>query len=171
MSSSYYTSSGASPGIPADGTNKFLVSFEASRFDSSEPLPGFMNIYTYHPEQRSVWGDHFYPDGTVTPYSATPMDFGNAFVPRPNVVPELGRWYSYEVMVRANTPGRRDGRITGWLDGNVIADFPNLRLRDVERLRIDRVALDFHIKSNPRETFKHYDNVVVATSYIGPMVP
>ncbi len=50
-------------------------------------------------------------------------------------------------------------------------DFPNLRLRDVAALKIDRVALEFHFRSNPRETFIYYDNVVAATEYIGPLVP
>ena len=74
-------------------------------------------------------------------------------------------------MVRANTPGQRDGRITIWLDGDVTADFQNLRLRDVDSLKIDRFGLSFHIGSNPSGVArKWYDNVVAATSYIGPMV-
>src|SRR5262249_4394440 len=47
------------PGIPADGTNKFLVEYEAGRFDSATPTPGISNVYVYHPEQRDVYGDHF----------------------------------------------------------------------------------------------------------------
>jgi hypothetical protein len=75
-------------------------------------------------------------------------------------------------MLRANTPGLRDGRVTRWLDGEVIADFPNLRLRDVADLRIDRFNLSLHAGSNPsRETRKWYDDVVAARAYIGPMRP
>ncbi len=51
------------------------------------------------------------------------------------------------------------------------ADFPNLRLRDVATLTIDRFNLSFHAGQNPtRETLRQYDNVVAATSYIGPLV-
>jgi len=57
-------------------------------------------------------------DGVVLPNSSVPGDFGDEFVARPNVVPELGRWYCYEFMVKANTPGERDGRIACWLDGD-----------------------------------------------------
>jgi hypothetical protein len=125
----------------------------------------------YHPEQRSQWGDHFFPTGTVLPNSSEPFDFGPDFVSRPDIVPELDRWYCYEYMVEANTPGARDGRITFWLDGVLAGDFPNLRLRDVDSLKIDRFGLSFHIGSNPAgETKKWYDNVVAATAYIGPMV-
>ena len=54
----------------------------------------------------------------------------------------------------------------------MVADFENLRFRDVASLKIDRFGLSFHIGSNPNgQTSKWYDNVVAATSYIGPMVP
>ena len=29
-------------------------------------------------------------------------------------------------MVKLNTPGQNDGRVTHWIDGNVVGDFPNL---------------------------------------------
>lgn len=170
ISAHYFVDGHATPGIPADGTNKFLAEFECWRGEAADPSPGHLNIYIYHPEQRSEYGDHFFPTGTVLPYSSEPFDFGAEFVARPDIVPELDRWYGYEVMIKGNTPGERDGRIACWLDGELIADFPNLRLRDVETLRIDRFNLSLHIGSNTvRETWKWYDNVVAATSYIGPV--
>jgi hypothetical protein len=76
------------------------------------------------------------------------------------------------MMRKANTPGARDGEIALWVDGALIARFPNLRLRDVATLKIDRFNLSLHIGSNTvSETSKWYDNVVAATSYIGPMSP
>ena len=74
-------------------------------------------------------------------------------------------------MLKANTPGLRDGRIAIWLDGELKADFQNLRLRDVASLKINRFGLSFHIHENPNgEARKWYDNVVAAKSYIGPLV-
>jgi hypothetical protein len=158
------------PGVRADGYNKFLVSYEAWRGDAGTANPGQLNAYVYHPDQRDIWGDHFFPTGIVLPFSITPFDFGPEFVPRPDVTPVLGRWYCYEVMVKANTPGQRDGRIAFWLDGQLIADFPNLRLRETTALTIDRFTLDLHVFSNNlAPARKWYDNVVAATSYIGPM--
>jgi hypothetical protein len=172
ISAHYYVGGMATPGVPADGKNKFLMEFEAWRGEVAEPNPGNLNVYIYHPEQRSMWGDHFFPDGTVLPNSSMPGNFGSSFVARPNVVPELGRWYCHEIMLKANTPGMRDGEIALWVDGNLIARFPNLRLRDVDTLKIDRFNLSLHIGSNTRsETSKWYDNVVAAKSYIGPMKP
>lgn len=168
----FYVNGQSTPGVPADGYNKFLVAYENWRDDTNVANPGRLNVYVYHPEQRSQWGDHWFPTGLILPYGGDPKAyFGSGFVARPDVVPDLGRWYSYELMVKANTPGQRDGRIAFWLDGKLIADFPNLRLRDTSMLKIDRFSLEFHIKSNTlSEAKKWYDNVVVATSYIGPMV-
>jgi hypothetical protein len=160
------------PGVKADGYNKFFVSLEAGRETTGTPNPGKLNIYIYYPDQRDIWGDHFYPTGTVTPFSSTPYDFGPEFVSRPDFVPQLGRWYSYEVMVKANTPGLKDGRIAFWIDGKLAADFQNIRVRETTNLKIDRFSVDLHVKSNTLGVAKkYYDNVVAATSYIGPMVP
>jgi hypothetical protein len=169
ISAHYFNGFDATPGVPADGTNKWLTEYEHWRGDTGTPTPGDLNIYIYHPEQRDNYGDHFFPTGLVMPNTSLPYDFGPNFVPQPDVVPELDRWYCYEYMVKANTPGQRDGQITLWLDGKQIADFQNLRLRDVDTLTIDRFNLSFHAKSNPKETKKYYDNVVAAKSYIGPM--
>jgi len=159
------------PGVRADGFNKFLVSYEAWRDNTATANPGRLNAYIYHPDQRDIWGDHFFPTGTVLPFSSVPFDFGPEFVSRPDVTPVLGRWYCYELMVKANTPGQRDGRVAFWLDGQLIADFPNLRLRETTALTIDRFTIDLHVFSNNLAVArKWYDNVVAATSYIGPMV-
>jgi hypothetical protein len=158
------------PGVRADGYNKFLVSYEAWRDSAASPNPGRLNAYVYHPDQRDIWGDHFFPTGLVLPNTSLPFDFGPEFVSRPDVTPVLGRWYAYEFMVQANTPGRRDGRIAFWLDGQLIADFQNLRLRETTALAIDRFTLDLHVHTNSlAPARKWYDNVVAATSYIGPI--
>lgn len=159
------------PGVPANGSNKFYVGLENSRGSTAEASPGPSHLYIYHPEQRSQWGDHWYPDGTVSPYTYLPGDFGPDFVPRPNYTPALDRWHAVEFMVKNNTPGQRDGRIAFWVDGVLIADYPSVRLRDIDTLDIDKVSLSFHINGDtPRENYKWYDNVVVARSYIGPLV-
>jgi hypothetical protein len=160
----------STPGIPADGRNKFIVSLENWRGEAATASPGEMNVYCYHPGQRSEYGDHFFFSGKVLPNTSRPGDFGPNFVPRPGIIPELGRWYCFELMVRANTVGLRDGRIACWLDGKLVGDFPNLRFRDVDTLKINSATLCLHIRSNTvRENKKWYDDVVVATGYIGPV--
>lgn len=170
ISAHYFIDGQATPGVPADGTNKFLVAYEDWRGEPETMSPGLLNVYVYHPEQRDDYGDHFFPSGLVLPNTSLPFDFGPDFVPRPEVIPELDRWYCWEYMVQANTPGQRDGRIAGWLDGVLVADWQNLRLRDVGSLTIDRFGLSLHIGSNVNgEQKKWFDNVVAATEYIGPL--
>jgi hypothetical protein len=123
----YFPGGRATPGIPADGRNKFLVNFETERGD--HPSPGPLNIYVYHPEQGGRFGDHIYPTGKIVPSvirtpAPPPIDFGPGLVRRPDFIPELNRWHCYEYMVKANTPGQRDGRVALWVDGKLIADFP-----------------------------------------------
>jgi hypothetical protein len=172
ISAHYFVNEQSTPGIRADGRNKFLANYENE--NSSGGAPGLLNIYYYHPEQGGNFGDHYYPTGRIVPSPGPPTGpatFGPDFVARPDVVPPLGRWYCYEYMVKANTPGRRDGRIACWLDGKLVADFPNLRLRDVSTLKIDRFGIGLFIARNAaRANTKWYDDVVGATSYIGPQV-
>lgn len=172
ISAWYWRGESAGPGKPADGQNKFLANFEtALGWPPGAPLPGGLAIYIYHPEQRGDYGDHFFPSGIVSPNTSLPGNFGPHFVPRQEFVPELGRWYCFEYMVRANTPGQRDGRIACWVDGELVADFTNLRLRDIETLRIDRFGVGLYIGDNSRrENTKWYDDIVAATTYIGPRV-
>jgi hypothetical protein len=172
ISSKYYDHGRATPGIRADGHNKFLVNFENE--NSTGDAPGNMNAYVYWPEQAERWGDHFFSSGRVLPSSekrSGEATFGKQFEARPDFSPLVDRWYCYEYMVKANTPGKRDGRIAMWVDGRLIADFPNLRLRDVAALEIDRFGFDVYIAKNTmRPNRKWIDDVVAATSYIGPMV-
>ncbi len=170
ISAHYFNGNQATPGVRANGTNKFLVNLENWRGEAATPSPGHLNVYVYHPAQRDNYGDHFFPTGLVMPNTSLPFDFGPNFVSRPDFIPQLDRWYCYEYMVQANTPGAKDGRVAYWVDGELKADFQNLRLRDVATLKIDRFGLSFHIGSNPNgATKKWYDNVVAATSYIGPI--
>jgi hypothetical protein len=91
-------------------------------------------------------------------------------LPRANFIPQTNQWYCYELMVKANTPGQRDGRVAAWIDGTLIADFPNLRMRDTSSLKIDQILLGLHAPGNTDGAdHKWYDNLVVAKDYIGPV--
>ena len=170
ISAHYFINNMATPGVPADGKNKFLVNFEDWRGDATVPSPGPLNVYVYWPGQRTVYGDHFFASGMVLPNSSIPGDFGPGFVSRPDLTPALDQWACYELMVKANTVGQLDGRIAFWVDGKLAADFGNMHFRDIASLTIDRINLMFHAGANPNGiTHKWYDDLVVATSYIGPV--
>ena len=169
ISAKYHINGGSTPGKRADGHNKFLVGYECSIY-SEAPAPGHLSVYVYHPEQRQNFGDIFFPTGIVQPNTSIPHNFGERFEPRANALPELGKWHCFEFMVKANAAGARDGRIACWLDGKLIADFPNLRLRDVDNLKIDILTIGGYINPNRvRTNTLWFDDVVAATSYIGPL--
>jgi hypothetical protein len=173
---------------PADGIGFFLFHLQNNIQGSGRPGetdPGYCHIYAYWPYQRSNYGDHWYPDGFVVPYDvglgADGQVIGNRgdwlafpnnypdFKPMPNWLPERGRWYCYELMVKANTPGKNDGEVKYWIDGNLVSDFPNLNMRSIASLQIDDAVLVLHAIHSEQVNKEWYDNVVVAKSYIGPM--
>jgi hypothetical protein len=158
----------ACPGMRADGSNKFTVLLDTWRTQEQVPSPGYLVTYVYHMDQGGRWGDQFFPSGRVFPGERD--IFGEEFVSRPDFVPPQGRWCCYEVMVHANAPGVRDGRVAFWVDGKVVADFPNLRLRNVATLKSGRIQLGIYTH-NPRvqrDIVMCFDDVVAGTSYIGP---
>jgi hypothetical protein len=154
------------PGSRPDGTDFFLVTVENSRY-RSEPEPGYTHAYVYHPEQDDAYGEHWYPDGST---SNGQQSFGEFFVQRPNTSPSRGEWICFEVMVKLNAPGSRDGRVAVWENGKLIADWVNLRFRDVDSVKIDEFQLENGGQGSTQQNDKWYDNLVIATSYIGPMV-
>jgi len=161
----------AQPGVPADGRSKYGVLLDTWRSEEKFASPGHLATYSYHPEQRHQWGEHFYPSGRISPYGANASYFGPQFTPRPDLIPDRDKWICYELMVKANTPGKRDGRIAFWVDGKLTGDFMNLRLRDVDTLKANRVSLGLYTQNDliRGPIVMWFDDVVVATSYIGPV--
>lgn len=160
----------ANPGVKPDGTNQFDVLLDHWSFDPGVPPPGHLVAYVYHMDQQHKWGEQFYPSGKTQPgVNAARGIVGPSFVPRKDVVPVRGRWHCYEFMVQANTPGQRDGRVAFWIDGHLAADFPNLRFRSVDALKINRVNVGMYESRHNGFHRVWIDDVVVAAAYIGPM--
>ena len=171
------------PGIipPANGTGFFLFLLQNNIEGSplaGETSPGYSHIYAYWPKQRSKFGDHWYPTGMVKPWSSIIGDEGDwlafpsqypDFKVMPNFLPQRNRWYCYELMVRANTPGQRNGEVKYWIDGKLVSDFPDLNMRSINSLKIDKASIGLHAVHSERVNKKWYDNVVIAKQYIGPM--
>jgi len=162
---------GSSTGVRPDGRNHFtaLVDTMPTWTGSSPHPPGYMDIYCYHMDQGRKWGDIFFPTGEVYPPENDGL-FGEHFVPRPNANAERDRWYCYELMVQANTPGERDGRVAFWVNGKLTGDFPNLRLRSVTTLKANQIIIVSYSSSVHPNVTHWYDDTVAATSYIGPQV-
>ena len=171
------------PGIKprANGTGFFLFLLQNNILGSplaGETSPGYSHIYAYWPKQRSNFGDHWYPTGMVKPWSSTIGNEGDwlafpsqypDFKAMPNFLPQRNKWYCYELMVRTNTPGQRNGEVKYWINGKLVGDFPDLNMRSINTLKIDKASIGLHAGHSKRVNKKWYDNVVIAKQYIGPM--
>jgi hypothetical protein len=114
-------------------------------------------------------GEDGKPIGNRGDWLAFPSQYPD-FKPMANFLPLRDRWYCYELMVRANTPGQNNGEVKFWIDGTVVGDFPNLNVRSISTLKIDEAHIKLHAQHSERINKKWHDNVVIATKYIGPIV-
>ena len=92
-------------------------------------------------------------------------------MPPAPVVPERGRWYAMEMMVQANTVGKADGRQAFWVDGKLVGDFGGIEWRTSADLKVNAFWLMSYITdlwTRNKVNRAGFDDVVVATEYIGP---
>ena len=122
-------------------------------FETDHPLHGLtqMGTYAYHADMQSTYGDIWQWPGALL---------------------QRNRWYCIEQHLRLNKPGLNDGLLQVWVDGKLVMDKANIRLRNTPNLRIETVWLNvYHGGSevSPQDQHLYIDNVVVARSYIGPL--
>ena len=160
---------GESTGVRPNGRNHFTVVLDTVQYHSDPPPapPGYLEIGCYHMDQGRKWGDLLFPTGEIYPPENKWL-LTDSFVPRPNLIPARGRWGCYELMVQVNAPGARDGRVAFWVDGKLAADFTNLRLRSVPIMKANRINLVTYSSRLQPHTTLWYDDIVAATTYIGP---
>ena len=144
-------------GRPSDGTNGW-----SARGGYHPTIPGDNPLgdtvpvgnYVYHADQNTIYGDNvLWQDGYL------------GFL-------EKDRWYSVEQHLILNTPGVNDGVLETWIDGRKAYRQTNWRWRDTNSLKIEQIWLNvYHGGTDvPDQDISLYiDNVVIASSYIGPM--
>ncbi len=140
-------------GIKPNGRDFFTTALEPWAEWRRVPPPGRLTFYTYFPDMKRA------PDGNY---------WGNMFKSDPPAILQRGRWYCMEVMVKLNTPGKRDGEQAAWLDGRKIIHVRGIRWRDVPELKIHCFALLLYIHDCKRVNRVWFDNVVLSTRPIGP---
>jgi hypothetical protein len=138
------------------------------------PPPGEVNLYSYYLDMElyrkmnQYWGNAFFPPGPGKGAAAGPA----------RVVPPLDRWQCWEFMIQANTaPGKADGSQALWVDGKLVGAFAGIRWRADGDLKVNCLWLQHYgcDSSDPTRRFWKqrqavcFDDVVVATRYIGPM--
>ena len=80
------------------------------------------------------------------------------------------RWYAVEQYVKLNTPGQNDGIMRAWIDGKLAFEKADVRMRDVDDLKIEMVWLNVYqggMKPAPSDEHLYIDNVVIAHNRIG----
>ncbi len=143
------------------GDAKFSTGIEPTGRWGKFPPPGVWNFYTYWHEMKTKWGSVF--NGKQEP-----------------IVP--GRWYCVEVLLKANSdPEKADGVQAFWVDGELYGRFDGFRWRTSDKLNINSFWLLFYNTDQPARHQKDptpesrvmevwFDDVVIATEYIGPVV-
>jgi len=161
-------------GLKPDGKTWFCSGMEPWFAWGKNPSPGEVNFYSYYMDMgidkkmNKYWGNGFFPPGPGKGEAAS----------KHRVIPKLGQWQCWEFMIQANTPDKADGRQTMWLDGQLVGDFTGIRWRSDANLKINCFWLQHYgyDDSDPTtETHKQkqtawFDDVVLATEYIGPRV-
>lgn len=159
-------------GLKPNGTY-FSTGMEPWFAWGKNPSPGELSFYSYfmdmEPDRKmdKYWGNGFFPPGPGKGQAAS----------NDRVLPKLDTWQCWEFMVEANTPGKSDGRQTMWLDGKRVGDFTGIRWRDDPELKINCFWLQHYGYDSSDPTREHhkrrqtvwFDDVVLATKYIGPM--
>lgn len=111
-----------------------------------------IGTYAYHADMEDKFGDEWY------------------WTRDKRGVLERNRWYCLEQYFKVNTPGERDGVLRAWIDGAPAFEKTDIRVRDVNTLKIQRVWMDVFYGGTdpaPRDMHLYIDAVVVARKPIG----
>lgn len=82
----------------------------------------------------------------------------------------VNRWICFEMEVRLNTPGKKDGLYRIWADDNLIIERTNVDLRGNKTYKINEVMLDCYWNGGaPSPHKRFYDNFIISTEKIGPV--
>lgn len=135
-----------------DGTDRFIVNVEP-RGTEDMPPPGQPVFYTYWPDMKPS------PDGRY---------WGNYFYPKEPFWLERGRWYRFELLVKCNKPGEKDGEQVLWIDGKEILRVDGMRWRDTEDLKLNMAMFGNYSSNSKVDRTYWLDDIVISTEPVGP---
>lgn len=141
------------------GDKKFSVSIEPWGQWGKYPPPGGWHFYNYWWKMKKA------PDGKY---------WGNGLAKEAYGEPERGKWYCVEFMAACNTPGQEDGEAAFWIDGKPMARHGGINWRSDGKLKLNTFWLMLYVTDSSakknRVNTVWFDDVVVATEYVGPPV-
>ena len=162
---------------------------------------GEMDFYNYWADMKPwglvVTPNQFETDPRTG--ASKPKASGNGFLAGSRPVFNFDRWYAVEFRVKVGTPGVYDGELSLWVDGQLVNEwgpgypsghwedpgtnfvpdptdttsFGGFRWRTDEALRLNWIWLAHYDTTSPvgHTSRVSYDNIIVATEYIGPIAP
>ncbi|MCK4298260.1 MAG: hypothetical protein KAX80_01940 [Planctomycetes bacterium] len=148
------------------GDDFFLTGLDAwGEWGTLQP-PGKWMLYTYWQEMK--------PDGRGDYW-------GNNFKVDDQEPIQRGQWICCEFMVKANSsPDKADGEQAFWIDGKLVGRFQGFRWRSTDALKINSFWLEHDNDTHdlnkdadhPDRVYDvWFDDIVLATSYVGPITP
>lgn len=111
-----------------------------------------IGYYCYHADMKGRYGDHWVWER-------------NGFAGLEN-----NRWYCIEQHARLNTPEKNDGILRGWVDGELVYEKSDIRMRDVDTLKIETVWLNLYYGGGwtaADDYHVYIDDVVISKHPIG----
>lgn len=146
-------------GKAPEGDKHFWATLEPIGPRDWDP-PGALIFYAYWWKMK--------PDGRGN-------HWGNWFQPTPDQVPKRETWLCVEWRVRANDAGKANGELDCWINGDKRGEFREINWRSTDDLKVNKVQLSLWLEPAGYERAGGgttrtvwYDDVVVATQYIGP---
>lgn len=146
-------------GLRPDGTERFSTAVEPWGNWGRNTPPGKWNFYSYWHEMQPS------PDGKY---------WGNSFIAPGEPDIKRNRWICVEFMLKHNTPAQPDGEQAFWIEGRLVGHWKGINWRKSEGLKANALTLESYITDrwtkHPTNVVS-FDNVVIATRYIGPSAP
>ena len=137
-------------GRPSNGRNGWSARGQFNKQTDGKTPVGF---YCYHADMKGQYGSSWIWDIEKRGYL------------------ENNRWYCIEQYAKMNTPGKNDGILRAWVDGKPAFEKTDIRMRDVDTLKIEAVWLNVYLGGKWTSKSEHHlyiDDVVIARKYIGP---
>ena len=98
--------------------------------------------------------------------------WGNSFRPAKGTQIPRGSWICAEFLLVHNTPGKPDGEQAFWIDGKLAGHWKDINWRKKSSLQANALTLEAYVTdrwTKQRSNTVHFDNVVIATEYVGPV--
>ena len=143
-------------GLKPNGSMRFSTALEPWGNWGRNPAPGKWNFYSYWHEMKPS------PDGKY---------WGNSFKPKVQSNIKKSEWICAEFMMLHNNPGKRDGEQAFWINGELKGHWRGISWRTNSSLMANALTLESYVTdrwTKNKINIVYFDDLVVATEYIGP---